>query len=271
MSATFARDYDPIEVGAACFVAFCLQVGVGIFFYFKSDGSILTRVEAQGATEIAVPVKMTPVLDLDGPMLKLGGKKPKLPDMWQAAPPPALRPKPREETVASTKAAETPEAATTNKPVAKPDETAAPETSATPESTALPDPSASPTSTSTADPSDKPPGDKDEGDPNGAKDGTETDPLKVNAARMYQSRLTSFFNRYISGKCAGAEGAAAGATISVSGLTVTSVVVGSSGNATFDSQVAPALQGAKGASVPPPPENYPEFLKPTFSVSVRCQ
>jgi hypothetical protein len=270
VTATYKSDYEPWEVASAVLVSVCIQIGAGIMLYVTSD-TVYQAPEIEkpiGET----PVKVTPVLDLDSPLLKLGGKKPRLPDMWNAPP----RPKPAaksEKAFASTKASEKPEdAPPKDKEVAKGDEKPPEQTSdagtpePTPEGPTDPDSTANPTETS-----DMPPGVNQEGSPDGVKEGTETDPAKVSAARMYQARLVGYFNRFAAGKCAGAEGTSTSATVQLSGLTVSSISVAPSGNAAFDAAIPPAMQAAVGSSVPPPPENFPEFLKPSFGITIVCR
>jgi hypothetical protein len=259
-------------VGAALLITVTVHVVAAGTFYlydlfpwlFKRD---MPFAEIDKSDE--TPVQVTPVLDLDSPLLKLGGKKPKLPDMW-AAPPKPTPAVAKPEAFASTKAGEKVEdIPPEDKDMADAGTEPPPEDAAVSEELA----DAAAEETTDANPievSDLPPGVTEEGDPGGVKGGTETDPAKVNAAKMYHARVTSFLNRFMSGQCAGAEGVGTGATISLSGLTVTAVSVAPSGNAEFDSRVPGALAGAVGQSIPPPPENFPEFLKPSFSVGVRC-
>jgi hypothetical protein len=272
VSATYKSDYEPWEVASAILVSVCIQVGAGIMLYVTSDSVYLAPEIEKPVGE--TPVKVTPVLDLDSPLLKLGGKKPKLPDMWNAPPrpKPAAAPK-TDKAFVSTKASEKPEdAPKKDQPVAEasveppkdlPD-AGTPENPT--ESPTDPDSSANPIETSNL-----PPGVTQEGSPDGVRDGTEVDPTKVNASRMYQARLVSYFNRFAAGKCAGAEGTSTSATVRLSGLTVASISVAPSGNAAFDASIPPAMQGAVGTSVPPPPENFPEFLKPSFGITIVCR
>jgi hypothetical protein len=269
VSATALRDYAPWEVGAALLIACSVQLAAGVVLYFTRVDVIAAAPEVDKGAQL--PVKVQPVLDLDGPLLKLGGKKPVLPDMWQAPPRPSPAKAP-DQSFASTKAdpdAEPPDPEHKKKMADAGTEPPPPDAS-TGEETPDAD-KAEPTDANPIEASDKPPGTTQEGDPNGVKDGTETDPLKVNAARMYNARLVSFFNRFAAGKCAGAEGTSTSASVTLSGTTVSSIHVSSSGNAAFDAAIPPAMQAAVGQSDPPPPENFPEFLKPSFSFTIVCK
>lgn len=269
MSATATRDYAPWEVGAAFLIACCVQLAAGVVLYLTRVDVIAEAPEVDKGAQL--PVKVQPVLDLDGPLLKLGGKKPVLPDMWQAPPRPSPAKAP-DQAFASTKAdpsAEPPDPEHKKKMADAGTEPPPPDADKG-EETQDAD-KAAPTDANPIDPSDKPPGTTQEGDPNGVKEGTETDPLKVNAARMYNARLVSFFNRFAAGKCTGAEGTSTSASVSLSGTTVSSIHVNASGNAAFDAAIPPAMQAAVGQSVPPPPENFPEFLKPSFSFTIVCK
>ncbi len=267
MSATLARDYEPWEVGAAFLIACCVPLATGVVLYLSRVDVIGSSPEVDKGSQL--PVKVQPVLDLEGPMLKLGGKKPVLPDMWQAPQRPTPQKAP-DEAFASSKSDPDAESPEKKKKMADAGTEPPPPDAATGEETPDAD-KAEPSDANPIETSDKPPGTIESGDPNGVKNGTETDPLKVNAAKMYNARLVSFFNRFAAGKCAGAEGTSAGASVTLSGTTVSSIHVGSTGNAAFDAAIPAAMQAAVGQSVPPPPENFPEFLKPSFSFTIVCK
>ena len=263
MSATASRDYAPWEIGAAFFIAACIQLGAGVTLYFTKMNSVGAVAEVDKGNQL--PVKVQPVLDLDGPLLKLGGKKPVLPDMWQSPPKPSPAKAP-DEAFVSPKADDQktpekedrkmadagtepppPDAATTDEPVdaAKTDQT----TDANPLET-----------------SDKPPGTNTEGSDQGIKDGTA---LEANASNIYHTRVAAFLNRQVQVSCSG-DTKSASVTVSLSGTSVTSASAGSTGDADFDGKVKAAAGGLVGQSIPPPPDQYPQFLKPSFTFTVRC-
>ena len=85
MRATTYSDYAPWEVLLTIFLAAGVQLGAIVTFHFGQKNLIGDLPEVDKGAEL--PVKVIPVLDLDGLTLKLGGKKPVLPDMWQAPKP----------------------------------------------------------------------------------------------------------------------------------------------------------------------------------------
>ena len=60
------------------------------------------------------------------------------------------------------------------------------------------------------------------------------------------------------------------AVIQLDGQTITGYSMGSSGDAACDAAARAKLDAAKGSQVPPPPEDHPEFLQPSYSVTFAC-
>jgi hypothetical protein len=186
---------------------------------------------------IAVPIQVTPVVDLDSPLLKLGGKKVriKLPDAW-------MKPEPVARTEAkaqvSTKAGDTvadippPDLAVSDAgtPVA-------PDAAVAKQVEAEIDASADAASAGADTP----------GAPDGVPDGTETDPLKARAANLYHANIASWFLRKFHPSCAGL------------------------GDADIDAAARQAMDQATGQQIPPPPENYPELRQNSFGVTFVCR
>jgi hypothetical protein len=260
-------DFRPGEVGVAVVFALCVLAGAG----FALRASALDR-PSEGA-EIdkgtAIPVRITPVLDLDAPLLKLGGKRDttKLPDRW-------VRQKPvqrvEEKVFASTKAGKTehdippPEMKTADAgtPPPPPDAPMAKEVD-TP--VTVPVDAGPPANVATL------------GSPDGVKEGTETDPLKARAVDLYRERIIGWFaSRFrVSGSGLSPADLArykVGATVQISAdRQVSGYSLTPSGNAVFDAAARAALESAKGNQLPPPPQNYPDVVQPTIHLTFVCR
>jgi hypothetical protein len=216
----------------------------------------------------AVPVKVVPVLDLDAPTLKFGGKRDKfkLPDRWVK---PRQKPRVEEKAFVSTKAEKTEEAippkeievAKADTPVPPPEAERAKEVEAKVEPPAEAPP---------------PPNVDTEGHEDGSKSGTETDPLKARAVDIYREKIRGWFSRRfrVSGSGLPAEEITkvrVSASVSISaGRTVASYTIHPSGNAAFDAAARSALESAKGDELPPPPENYPDIVQSQISLTFTC-
>jgi hypothetical protein len=248
VSASALRDFQGWELAVAILAAVFVQVGAG--FALRAANLAQANIgEIDKGGE--VPVKVIPVIDLESPLLKLGSKKRAvLPDMWKIKPP---RVHVEEKAFASTKAEKTEEA------IPKDDVKMAP---------------------ADADP---PPEETDagelamaeEGSELGSKDGTEVDPLKGRAVDQYRQRLSSFLSAgfIVTGSGLPDEELTkirVNGSVQLSGLTVTGFTLSPSGNATFDQRATQTLQSKVGQQVPPPPENYPDILQGTVSVSFGC-
>lgn len=219
----------------------------------------------------AIPVKVTPVLDTESPLLKGHGKRVryKMPKNWD--PPPQPTPK------APTKPA--PGISSKTDPDAPP-----------PEDQDEPDQAEDPKPDSERDGDDgeggattDEPGNTDgegggkpsDGDGKGGsgpgQGGQGEDPLR---ARAYSRYLASAQSRFYGGfSCPQtlAETCTATALFTVSGDgTVQSQSFTPCGNPAVDGPAQAAAQASIGKQLPPPPEKYPDFLKSQWSISYRC-
>lgn len=273
MSASATRDYAPWEVAAACLISGCVILAFGMLFYFgqNTKKALLSEIDKLQET----PVKVLPVLDVDLSSPRLGGKKPKLPDMWNRAP---------EEV---------------RKAAVKPDEdVAAPSTAAPDDPEKIPDKEKKVSDAGVEEPRDADvktdedakdetandagpqddPGDagKEMSTQEGAHNGTPDGGLDDMARKIYASRLTAKIKGgaiTISGTGLSPDelkNLRASAVIQLSGTTITGYSLNPSGNAAFDSAVRAKLDAIKGTDVPPPPEEHPEFLLPSYSVTFNC-
>ena len=258
-------EFSPAEVFVAAGIA--VAVEIGSLFLLRSQGG--TRLVADISDEHARPiaVSITPVLDDDAPVLKLGTKKQpgKLPDRW-LAPRPVERAADR--AFPSTRAQLVPQAIP-NVPLARPDQ-------------APPSPSAdiakqvdAPIAPSSQEPA---PVSTVLGSPDGMRNGTETDPLKAHAVSLYRAQLDAWFSSRFSirGKLPFEQlkTLKARAVLQITGeRTVGSfTIVAPSGNATFDDAVRATLQSiqASQAELPPPPPLYPDILGQSRTVVFSC-
>jgi hypothetical protein len=216
----------------------------------------------------AVPVKVVPVLDLDSPLLKLGGKKDKykLPDRW-------VRQTPIQRV--EEKVFVSPKAGKNAKDIPPPDKKLADAgTKPPPEDAAV----AKQVDTPMIDvPDAAPPSNVDtEGHADGVKEGTETDPLKARAVDLYRARIAGWFSSRFRVSGSGLAGDEltkyrVRATVELSGRTVASYTVTPSGNAAFDAAARQTLESVKGQEIPPPPENYPDVVQKTIQVTFVCK
>jgi len=109
------------------------------------------------------------------------------------------------------------------------------------------------------------------------KEGTEIDPLKARAVDVYRAKIAGWFSsRFrVSGSGLSSEElhkhrvaatVAVGADRSVTGYSIVP-----SGNAAFDAAARAALEGSKGQSLPPPPENYPDVVQSQLNITFVCR
>lgn len=267
MSAGKLSDFRTSDICVAVLFSLAVMAGAG----FALSKAALDRPAA--APEIdrgtALPVRITPVLDLDAPLLKLGGKRDaaKLPDRWVK---PSARPRVERRAFVSTKAGK--------------DERDAPPPEVKMAATGTPPP---PPSAEIAKQVDTPvvaPVDAGapanvptEGHADGVKEGTEVDPLKARAVDLYRAKIAAWFSsRFrVSGSGLPKEQITkirVSATVSVSpDRTVSSFNVSPSGNAAFDAAARSALESARGQSLPPPPENYPDVAQSQIHVTFVCR
>jgi hypothetical protein len=219
----------------------------------------------------ALPVRIVPVLDLDAPLLKLGGKRDvaKLPDRWVRQRPTArVEPK----SYVSTKAGKTEH------------DIPPPDTHVADGGTKPPPPEAEVAKQvdtplpSVADAGPPVPANVDQaGHADGVKEGTETDPLKARAVDLYRAKIAAWFSSRF-----GVHGSGLApeellrvkvhAVVQIgAGHVVTSYTLAPSGNAAFDAAAHTALDGAKGQSLPPPPENYPDVEQSQINITFICR
>ncbi len=265
MRATAQEDYRVWELGLVTAVAITAQLAVLVLLNVRVKRVVSDVPEIDKGIE--TPVKVKPVLDLEGVPLKLGGKKPVLPDMWQAPVPRApAPPKASDKSFASTKTDDT-EAPEKKKPMASAGTEPPPPDAGEKEPL---DASTEPPDAGTAEPSDTPPGQKDEGTDAGVPDGKTTDAAEKNQKATYAARIGAFLASIGRSHCGGAHGTVGG-TVTLSGQTVASISMNPSGNADIDSNVIPAMQGAVGQQIPPPPDEHPDWVPSSFAVTINCK
>lgn len=260
-------DFLPHEIALACLLAIAIHVGAAFALRAAALTSRAAMPEIDRGT--ATPVRVVPVLDLDAPMLKLGGKRDrmKLPDRW-------LRQQPKQRV--EQKAFPTPKAEKTEAAIPAPDVKVADAGTEPPPPDAE---VAKQVDTELPQPIDAgPPSNVDvEGHADGVKEGTETDPLKARAVDVYRSRIAGWFQAGFHCPDTGLpddelKKLRVGATVQIGGgRTVTGYSMASSGNAAVDAAARARLDGAKGNQIPPPPENYPDVEVHTIQVTLVCK
>lgn len=185
-------------------------------------------------------IRVVPTIDLDSPLLKLGGTKQyKLPEAWsRPAPTPSAAPAPAARAAGFGKQVDVYD---DPKPAKAAEDIYA-----------------------------------EEGHPMGVDGGTEKDPLKARVVDLYRARVIGWFSSRFRVRGTGlsrAELAALRAPASVevsSDLRVVGYTLGASGNAAFDAAARAALESSKGDRIPPPPEQYPDVLRGRISLSFVC-
>ena len=176
-------DFTPREYAIALGAALFVQIGAGVALHMAElDRPAEAPAIDRGTT---IPVKVVPVLDLDSPLLKLGGKrnKAKLPDRWVRQTP---KPRVEQQAFVSTKAGKT-EA-----------DVPPPDVKIADAGTAPPPPDADvakQVDTPITEPIDAgEPANVDQvGVSDGVAEGTETDPLKGRAVDLYRARIAGWF------------------------------------------------------------------------------
>lgn len=217
---------------------------------------------------VAVPVKIVPMLDPEAPLLKLGGQRDRarLPDRWLRQTP---KPRVERQGFASPKAGKAAE--DIPEPVKMADAGAKP-----------PPPHAELVKQADAPPAPLvdagPPANVDEkGHADGVRGGTELDPLKARAVDLYRAKIAGWFSgRFrVSGSGLPKEELLkyrVSAVVNVGpDRAVTGYAMTPSGNAAFDAAARAALEGAKGQTLPPPPENYPDVVQSAINVTFVCR
>jgi TonB C terminal len=216
-----------------------------------------------------VPVKIVPVLDLDAPLLKLGGKRDqtKLPDRWVKQAP---KPRVEQKAFVSNQAGKTaddappPEVKVADAGTKPPPKDAEIAKQVDTPVAVLPDAG--------------PPANVDQaGHADGVKEGTETDPLKARAVDLYRARIIGWFSGRFRVSGSGLPQAELGkyrvsASVQLSDdRRVVSYTITPSGNAAFDAAARATLEGVKGESIPPPPENYPDAVQRQINLTFVCR
>lgn len=260
-------DFTPSDVAVALIVAVSIQAGAAMAIRKANLSTLAAAPEIDKSA--SVPVRVTPVLDLEAPLLKLGGKrnKMKLPDRWVRQ-----TPKPRVEE----KAFVSPKAGKTEQDIPPP------EVKIADAGTEVPPPDAEvakqvdteidPTQIDAGEPANV----DQEGHQDGVAEGTETDPLKARAVDLYLARIAGWLSSRFR---VGGSGLSADeltkykprAVITLSGGRMVSYSLTPSGNPAFDAAARATLERAQGQSLPPPPENYPDLGEKQVSVTFVCR
>lgn len=267
VGAQTVRDFEPHEIALAALSGLLALVAMIVVLRYAnvSRPAALPEVDKGSAT----PVRVVPVLDLDSPLLKLGGKrnKAKLPDRWVRQTP---KPRVEEKAFVSPKAGKTI------------DDIPAPEVKIADAGTEPPPPDAEvakEVDTEIVEPVDagEPANVDQEGHSDGVAEGTETDPLKARAVDLYRSRIASWFSsRFrVSGSGLSQEELVkyrVGASVELTeDRRVAGYTLVPSGSAAFDAAARAMLEAAKGEQIPPPPENYPDTVQRQISLTLICK
>jgi hypothetical protein len=262
-----AGDFRPSDVALAVALSLAMLAGAAIALH----ATALDRPAAVPAIDpgTALPVRVTPVLDVDAPLLKLGGERipQKLPDR---AARPVVKPRAEQRAFVSSKAGKTAHDAP------------APEVKMAPADAKPPPPDAElakqvDTPAVAAVDAGAPANVAELGHADGVKEGTEVDPLKARAVDLYRAKIAAWFSsRFrVSGSGLGKQDLLryrVSASVSVGpDRTVNGFSVVASGNAAFDAAARTALEGARGQALPPPPENYPDVAQNRISVTFVCR
>ena len=268
MIAASARgDFRPGEVALAVSVALSVMVGSGLALRAAALDAPAAVPEIDRGN--AFPVRVVPVLDLDAPLLKLGGKRDqlKLPDRWVRQAP---KPRVEQKAFVSTKAGKTEQDAPPR------------EVKVAPSGAKPPPPNAEiakQVDTPLVPPVDAgPPANVDQvGHADGVKEGTETDPLKARAVDLYRARIIGWFSGRFRVGGSGLPQAEltkikVSATVQLSpDRRVLGFSIVPSGNAAFDAAARATLEGVKGQEIPPPPDNYPDVVQSQISLTFVCR
>ena len=257
------RDFLPSEMAIAVGVALLIQGGAGVALRMANlNHAAMPEIDKGGAT----PVRVIPVIDEELPALKLGGKKVKykLPDKWLKQTP---KPLAEQKAHVSTKADKT-EQGIPDKDIKVAEAGTEPmpdaEVAKSVDTPVTQDTDAAPSNTDT------------EGHASGVKEGTETDPLKARAVDQWRARIAGWFQRGFSCASVGLpdeelKKLRVSASVQISGGTVSGYSMGSSGNPQVDAAARARLDAAKGQSIPPKPENYPDIQLNQISVTLVCK
>ena len=259
-------EYPPsdILIAAGSASLFLLVCAIGL----KASAAERPMTAPLGDREIAAPVKVIPILDMDAPLLKLGGKpdSSRLPDKHVKK---SAKARVEEKAQVSTAAEKTIESIPTpDLPVAeKPLPPAPPDAEVTKQvdTPVVPASAAPPSNVPVV------------GHQDGVADGTETDPLKARAVDLYRARIVGWFSgRFrVTGSGLSAEDLLkyrVSATVEIGAdRAVGGYVLTPSGSAAFDAAARAALDGAKGQTLPPPPDNYPDIVQSRIRLTFVCK
>ncbi len=263
----FGTDYSSFEVLVASCVALSVPVWSALLLSMSALGDHANAPSIAPNDEIKMSVK--PVVDMESPLLKLGGgkgKKIKLPSEW-VKPPPQTEPNPDDaagpaKAQVSTKAGKTEDDITDAGIDDDPDGEAI-----DPDAAVGDDPDAGNDGSGGNTGDEVPEGG---GTADGSPLGTETDPLKARAASQYHGRILGFLYQGWSCTPNSKRECRASVSVSLSGTTITGVSFKGCGDPSIDGPAQALANSKVGQSIPPPPENYPELVPPSFNVSYGC-
>ncbi|APR83951.1 Hypothetical protein A7982_09300 [Minicystis rosea] len=260
-------DFRAREVAASVVIGAAVLLGAG----FSLSRAALDRPAAAPEIEkgTAVPVKVVPVIDMDTPLLKLGGKRDqtKLPDRWVRQ-----TPKPRVEQRAHVSS----KAGKSEQDIPPPEvKMAEPKTPPPPPDAEIakqvdtpPPPVVDAGAPANVD---------EKGHADGVKEGTETDPLKARAVDLYRAKIAGWFSSRFRVSGSGMAQAEltkyrVSATVEIGAdRTVRGFTIAPSGNPTFDAAARSTLESSRGRELPPPPENYPDVVQSRINVTFVCR
>lgn len=287
-------EYSPLDVALAVVTAAAVLGGSAAVLSAAASRDLGAAPEID--IGVAAPVRVVPIIDLDAPQLKLGGRRAeaKLPSRWvrKPKPKPDAEPKPEPDR----RAQPSPHASASEKDIPPPDvavgDAGVPtDASAEPAPATPPDDAGADAAEAVASAEPNAEGVPGEGTggtgpvssvagpghPAGVPGGTETDPLKARALDVYRSRLIAWFSSRFRVSGSGLPQStltklSVGATVQIAGgRTVGGYTMTSSGNAAFDAAARAALESAKGQTLPPPPENYPDLAQAQIQVTFTCK
>jgi hypothetical protein len=266
MSASALSDVRASELSISVALALFVLTGAGLTLRAAALHPDVAKLEPEPRAVLGV--RVTPVFELDAPLLKLGGERDplKLPDR-------AVRPVPKPR--AEQRAFVSPKAGKTVH------DAPAPLVKMAPADVAPPPPDAElakqvDTTAALVVDAGAPANVDPLGHADGVKEGTEVDPLKARAIDLYRAKIAAWFSsRFrVSGSGLGKDllKYRVSASVSVgSDRTVSGFSIGASGNAAFDAAARAALESARGQALPPPPENYPDIAQNRISVTFVCR
>lgn len=268
---SFLAEYPPADVLIAVSSASLFLLVCAIALKASAAGRAADGTGAGPASVpvASAPVKVIPVLDLDAPLLKLGGKPDatKLPDRWIKK---GQKARVEKRAQVSTAAEKTVAAIPPpDLPVAQKASPPAPPDAEETKKVDVPVVKAA----EVTPPSNVPV----VGHQDGARDGTETDPLKARAVDLYRARIVAWFSgRFrVTGSGLSPEELVkhrVSATVEIGpDRAVTGFSISASGSGVFDAAARAALEGAKGHALPPPPDNYPDIVQSKIHLTFVCK